>query len=330
MGRNETIITIGNERIKIPMGTNLLLLLAGAALLLLVGAKQTMFTIRPEEQGILLRFGKYVRTVDPGLHFKLPLGVEDVFKVPVQRQLKQEFGFRTAKSGSETPYVKRGYEGESLMLTGDLNSADVEWVVQYRITDPVLFLFNVRSVESTFRDISEATMREIVGDHSVDEVITWGKEQINQEVNEKLQERCEQYETGITIQVVLLQDVNAPPPVQPSWNEVNAAEQEKDQLVNQAKTKYNAEVPQAQGEASQVIKEAEGYALERVNWALGDREKFIQVYKEYRKAPDVTRRRIYLETMTEIMPKAGRKIVVDEDEKGVIRFLNLSEEGVVK
>lgn len=300
------------------------LLLAALAVAALVTVWQAVFTIKTEEVGVVLRFGRYARTVESGLHFKLPLGIETLHKVPVQRQLKQEFGFRTAKAGVRTSYVREGYEDEALMLTADLNSADVEWIVQYRISDPLLYLFNVREVENTFRDVTEAVMREVVGDHSVDEVITWGKDRINREVQALLQQRCDQYETGITVQVVLLQDVNAPPPVQPSWNEVNAAEQEKDQLVNQAKAKYNAEVPKAKGEADQMIRQAEGYALERVNRAQGDRAEFLQVYEEYRKAPDVTRRRIYLETMEIIIPKIGRKIVVDEKERGLLRLLDLS------
>ena len=318
---------VDDFEIKNPGRMALIALIIGAALLVLAGVRQTFFTVKPEEEGIVLRFGKHLRTVDPGLHFKLPFGLEKVYKVPVQRQLKEEFGFRTTKAGVRSDYRKRGYESESLMLTGDLNSADVEWVVQYRISDPLKFLFNVRSVENTFRDISEATMREIVGNRSVDEVITWGKEEINLETEVKLQELCDQYETGITVKVVLLQDVNAPPPVQPSWNEVNEAEQEKDKLVNQAKSQYNTEVPRASGQAERTIKEAEGYAIERVNQALGEAHKFLSVYEEYKKAPEVTRRRFYLETMAHIIPRAGRKVIVDQDENGILRMLDLGAEG---
>lgn len=317
-------------QIKNPKRAAALAVLAAVIIIVLAFAKQSFYTVSPEEQGIVLRFGEYVRTADPGLHGKIPLGIEKVYKVPVQRQLKQEFGFRTVKAGVRSQYKKSGYEGESLMLTGDLNSADVEWIVQYRIADPIKFLFNVREVEKTFRDISEATMREIVGDRSVDEVITWGKEEINLEAKKKLQERADQYETGLSVQVVLLQDVNAPPPVQPSWNEVNEAEQEKDKLINQAKSKYNTEVPKARGEAERQIKEAEGYAIERVNRALGQAHKFEAVYKEYRKAPEVTRRRYYLETMADIIPKAGRKVIVDKEDTGVLRLLDLGAEGGAK
>lgn len=300
------------------------LLAAVAVIVALAGFKGTFFTVDPEEQALVLRFGKHVRTVDPGLHFKLPFGIERVFRVPVQRLLKLEFGFRTMKAEIRSEYEKQGYDSESLMLTGGLNSADVEWIVQYRISDPEKYMFNLRDVTKTFRDMNEAAMREIVGDRSVDEVITWGKEEINMEVQKKLQELCAQYEMGITIQMVMLQDVNAPPPVQPSWNEVNSAEQEKDKLINEAKSKYNTEVPKAKGEADRKISEAEGYAIERVNMALGESANFNQVLEAYQKAPAVTRKRIYLETMNTIMPLIGRKVVADEDENGILRFLDLS------
>ncbi len=295
-----------------------------AALALLAGARQTYFTVAPEEQGLVLRFGKTHRTVGPGLHFKAPFGIEDVRRVPVQRTLKAEFGFRTLKAGVHSEYAKQGYEDESLMLTGDLNSADVLWVVQYRVTDANKYLFKVRSVDQTFRDVTEATMSEIIGDRSVDEVITWGKDEINSKVLKRLQLRCDEYETGLTVKMVLLQDVNVPAPVQPSWNEVNEAEQEKDKLLNQAKSRYNAEVPRAKGEADRTIKKAEGYAIERINQAKGESAKFMSVYNEYVKAPEVTRRRIYLETMAHVLPRSGRKIIMDQEGDGVLRFLDLS------
>ncbi|MFO8057075.1 MAG: FtsH protease activity modulator HflK [bacterium] len=296
----------------------------------LVSARQIVYTIQPEEQGIVLRFGKYDRTAGPGLHFKLPWGIENAYILPVERQLKQEFGFRTAKSDVRSQRRHKGYENESRMLTGDLNSAKVEWIVQYRITDPLKYLFNVRSVEDTFRDMSEAVMRQIVGDRSVDEVITWGKAEINKEAKEKLQELAEEYETGLAVHVVLLQNVNAPEPVQPSWNEVNEAEQQRDKLVNEAKGEYNKRVPRAKGAADRMIKKAEGYAIKRVNEAEGNAEKFTSIYNEYRLAPQVTKRRYYLETMADIIPKAGRKIIVDDKDSGVLKLLNLEGKGVQK
>jgi len=327
MGDSRWDRDVAQLQIKNPKKVAALAALAVMVILALAFARQSFYTVSPEEQGIVLRFGKFVRTAEPGLHGKIPFGVERVYKVPVQRQLKQEFGFRTVQADVKSQYRKKGYEDESLMLTGDLNSADVEWIVQYRIADPLKYLFNVRDVEKTFHDISEATMREIVGDRSVDEVITWGKEEINIKVKEKLQQRADQYETGLSVRVVLLQDVNAPPPVQPSWNKVNEAEQEKDKLINQAKSKYNTVVPKARGEAERQIKEAEGYAIERVNLALGQAHKFEAVYAEYKKAPQVTRKRYYLETMADILPKAGRKVIVDKEDTGVLRLLDLDGKG---
>lgn len=327
MALDDKEFDFGDLEIKIPKNLPKIILALAVLFVVLAGVRQTFFTVAPEDVGIILRFGKVERKVPPGLHFKLPFGIEEVYHVPIQRQLKQEFGYRTTKAGIKSEYQKRGYEDESLMITGDLNAVDVEWIIQYRINDPEKYLFHVRSVEDTFRDMTEAIMREVVGDHSVDEVITVGKEKINIEVKEKLQELCKQYETGISIQFVALQDVNPPPPVQASWNEVNEAEQEKDKLINEAKTRYNALVPKAKGEASRMIKEAEGYELERVNMAEGDRKNFIGIYAEYRKAPVVTRRRMYLETMAKIMPRVGRKIIVDEDEKSILRFLDLTGSG---
>jgi len=327
MGNSRWDRDVAQLQIKNPKKVAALAALAVMVILALAFARQSFYTVSPEEQGVVLRFGKFVRTAEPGLHGKIPFGVERVYKVPVQRQLKQEFGFRTVQADVKSQYRKKGYEDESLMLTGDLNSADVEWIVQYRIADPLKYLFNVRDVEKTFHDISEATMREIVGDRSVDEVITWGKEEINIKVKEKLQQRADQYETGLSVRVVLLQDVNAPPPVQPSWNKVNEAEQEKDKLINQAKSKYNTVVPKARGEAERQIKEAEGYAIERVNLALGQAHKFEAVYAEYKKAPQVTRKRYYLETMADILPKAGRKVIVDKEDTGVLRLLDLDGKG---
>ena len=281
------------------------------------------YTVDPEEAALVLRFGKFVRTSEPGLHFKLPLGVERVRKVPIQRQLKEEFGFRTVRAGIQTEYSTKSYAEESSMLTGDLNAALVEWVVQYRIVDPYKFLFEVRSVEDTFRDMSEAVMRRIVGDRTVNEVLTIGRAEVAAQVQVELQELCNQYETGISVDQVVLQDINPPDPVKPSFNAVNEAQQEREKLINQAQSEYNREIPRASGQAEQTIQEAEGYALNRVNRAEGDAAAFNALYGEYRKAPEVTRRRIYLETMAQVLPQVRSKVIVDEDLRGVLPLLNL-------
>jgi membrane protease subunit HflK len=209
------------------------------------------------------------------------------------------------------------------MLTGDLNAAVVEWVVQYRIVDPYKYLFRVRNVRDTFRDMSEAVMREVVGDRTVNEVLTVGRQQIADLVEQDLQALCDQYENGIKVEQVVLQDVNPPDPVKPSFNEVNQAQQEKEKLINEAQSEYNKVIPRARGEAQQTIQEAEGYALNRVNTARGDSARFVAVFNEFTKAPEVTRRRIYLETMNKILPQVKGKIVVDQDLRSVLPLLNL-------
>ncbi len=282
-----------------------------------------VYTVDPEEVGVVLRFGRYVRTSTPGLNFKIPF-VETLKKVPVQRQLKEEFGYRTSKTGIRSEYkTAENIAAESLMLTGDLNCAVVEWTVQYRVEDPVKYLFGVRDVQSTLRNICEAVMREIVGDRSVSEVLTIGREEIGVEAKTRLQQLCDQYGTGISIKLVVLQDVNPPDPVKPSYNEVNQAEQEKDRMINEAKADYNQFIPRARGEAESAIRIAEGYAVDRINRAKGDAERFELLYKEYSMAKDVTKRRLYLETMTEILQKAQKKIIVDDKQKGLLPLLQL-------
>jgi len=295
---------------------NLLLVILAIAV-----AVSGFYTVEPEQEAVITRFGRYDRTTDPGLHFKLPLGIELVQKVAVQRQLKQEFGFRTTEVGIRSQFSSVSYE--SSMLTGDLNAAVVEWVVQYRVVDSYKFLFRVRAVEDTFRDMSEAVMRAVVGDRTVNEVLTVGRQEVEDLVLQRLQELAEQYETGIRVEQVVLQTVDPPERVKPSFNEVNQAEQERERLINEAQSEYNKLVPRAEGEARQTIQQAEGYALERINRAKGEAARFEALYNDYRNAPEVTRTRIYLETMGRALPKAGRKVVVDGDLKGLVPLLNM-------
>ena len=280
------------------------------------------FTVEPEEAGIVLRFGQYVRTAESGLHFKLPSPIERVIKVPIERQLKEEFGFRTIEAAVQTEY-EEGYRDESTMLTGDLNVAVVEWIVQYRVDDPFEYLFKIRNVTQTFRDMNETVMREVVGDRSVNEVLTVGRQEISDEVQVRLQALCDAYENGIKVEQIVLQDVNPPDPVKPSFNEVNQAQQEREKMINEARAQYNQVIPKARGEALRAIEQAEGFATDRVNRSQGDAELFNQVYEAYRRAPDVTRRRIYLETMAEIYPKVKTKVVLDDALKSVLPLLPL-------
>jgi len=295
-------------------------------LFLLVGTFSSFYTVQAESQGIVTRFGKYINTVDPGLHFKIPFGVDNVKEVPVQRQLKVEFGFGTRGAVNPHQYSsdpkERAYERS--MVSGDLNAANVEWVVQYRISDPISFLFKVRNPEQTFRDISESVMRSVVGDRTVDEVITIGRQEIESEAVVQMRDLVERYELGMTIDQVQLKDVNPPQPVQPSFNEVNQAQQEREQLINVANGEYNKVIPKARGEAEQKIQAAEGYALKRVNEAQGDVSRFNAVLAEYIKAPEVTKRRLYLETMGDVIPQLGQKVVVDDKASQVLPLLQMN------
>ena len=302
---------------------NLLRVAAAVAAVILFFA--SVYQVQPDEAGVVTRFGRYARVTDPGLHFIVPF-LENVTKVPVERQLKEEFGFRTVEAGVRSVYDERQFLEESLMLTGDLNVAVVEWIVQYKVQDPRAYLFNVRDIRSTFRDMSEAAMRDVVGDHSVDEVLTVGREQIASRAKDLLQEMNNRYETGISVQQLVLQDVNPPDLVKPSFNEVNEAIQEKERLTNEALAEYNQAIPRARGDAERLIQEAEGYAAERVNRARGEAARFESVYAEYRNAPRVTRARMYLETLSEVMPRLGQKVILDESGANVLPLLNLNGE----
>ena len=292
-------------------------------ILLLATLFTSVKTIGPEEEGVVVQLGRYNRTLQPGLNFILPFGFETMHKIPVQRQLKEEFGFRTTSLNGQTAYAKEQFADESLMLTGDLNLTDVEWVVQYRITDSYKYLFKVRNAEKTLRDMSEAAMRKIVGDRTVNEVLTVGRQEISTSVEQLLQEMCNEYENGIRIDQVVLQDVNPPDAVKPSFNAVNEAQQERETLINQAEAEYNRVIPRARGEAEETIQLAEAFALNRVNRAKGETARFNSLFDEYVKAPEVTKQRIYLETMENVLPKIGNKIITDEKGSNVLPLLNI-------
>ena len=315
------------ENFKLPQISGKALRWTIAVIVLIVFFFSSWFTVDPEEVGVVVRFGKYVRTVDPGLNFKWPFGVETVYKVPVQRQLKQEFGFRTLRPGVRTQYSQNRYTDESLMLTGDLNAAQVEWIVQYRIADPYKYLFRIRNAEGTFRDINEAVMREIIGDRTVNEVLTVGRQEIATSAEVAIQKLATQYETGIKVDQVVLQDVNPPDEVKPAFNEVNEAQQEKEKMINQARSEYNKVIPKARGEAQRIIEQAHGYALERVNTAQGDVARFNALFNQYRRAKEVTKQRMYLETMNDVLQKVGRKLITDKKATGILPLFDLSKLG---
>lgn len=291
-------------------------------IVILITGWSTAFQIGAEEVGVITRFGKFTRTVESGLHFKMPF-VEGLAKVPVERQQKQEFGYRTTSAGVQSQYSKSGTKDESLMLTGDLNLADVEWVVQYRVDDPYNFLFRVRNAENTLRDISEASMRQIVGDRTVNEVLTIGRAEIAGKMKAQIQDLSNEYTLGLRVEQVVLQDVNPPDEVKDAFNAVNQAQQQKETLINEAKSEYNKVIPRARGQAEETIQQAEGYATKRVNNAQGDVSRFNALYGEYVQAPQVTKRRIYLETMNEVIPKLGEKIITDNNGSNVLPLLNM-------
>ena len=320
-------IVVGDREVNIPSFSNIGWLTIVLVLLGILIIWSAVFTIAPEEVGVVLTFGKYTRLAEPGLQFKWPRPIQTVTKVPVQVQLKEEFGFRTLQAGKRTQYARGAATGESLMLTGDLNVAVVEWTAQFRVNDPYKYLFKVRNVHpETFRDMNEAVMREVIGDRSVSEVLTIGRQEIASEAEIKLQELCDQYDTGLKVDQIVLQDVNPPDQVKDAFNEVNMAQQEKEQMINQARTEYNRVIPRASGEAEQTIQQAEGYATDRVNRSRGDAELFKSLLASYRRSPEVTRRRIYLETMNAVYPKVKQKIVLDKDLEGVLPLLLLGQE----
>jgi membrane protease subunit HflK len=279
-------------------------------------------TVPADSQGVLIRLGRFHDTVPPGLRFKLPLGIDQLIVVPVQRQLKLEFGFSTP--GSTNPEQRSSDpEAEQSIVTGDLNMALVEWVVQYRVEDAKQYLFGVRSPGETLRASSESVMREVVGDRTVDEVLTIGRQEIENESLNRLKQLSQRFGLGVSIMQVQLKNVHPPRGVQASFNEVNQAQQEREQMINVANGEYNKAVPRARGEADQRLRGAEGYALGRVNEARGDADRFNALLAEYLKAPEVTRQRIYLETMAEVLPALERKVILDESVGGLLPHLSL-------
>lgn len=285
------------------------------------------YTVPSDSVAVVQRFGQYLKDVPSGLHFKLPFGIDIATVVPVKRQLKQEFGFSTPGATDQFQGPRHGRKEnvlETEMVTGDLNAALVEWVVQYRISDPAKYLFEVREPSETLRYVSESVMREVVGDRTVDEVITIGRQEIESEALVKMQNLSTKYAMGISIDQVQLKNINPPKPVQESFNEVNQAQQEKEKLINEARREYNKVIPLAEGEKDQRIREADGYRLKRINEAEGDAARFTALLSEYSKAPEVTRRRIYLETLQDVLPGIHSKIIVDEQSQGILPLLNLN------
>ncbi len=300
--------------------------IAVVGLIVLYGLFTCFFTVPSDSRAVVMRFGNPIKIEQPGLRFKIPFGVDQHVIVEVERQLEQQFGY--GRPNQEDPWQTSPpseQEDEKNMVTGDLNSARVEWVVQYRIEDPMQYLFEVRDAKSTLRHLSESVMRWVVGDRTVDEVITIGRREIEDEVRERLQDAVADYAMGLHINQVQLRNVNPPERVQASFNEVNQAQQERENAINVANGQYNKEVPRARGEADRMIRAAEGYALKRVNEAEGDVAAFEAMLAEYSRAPEITRQRLYLETMGRVLPEVGRQFIIDEHAAGILPFMNLTD-----
>ena len=288
-------------------------------LLVLIGGKSTFYTVEPDEEAVVIRFGKYLGTYPPGLHFKLPFGIDKNINVKTKRVLQEEFGFRTVDlKPRRTEYSETSHIDESLMLTGDLNVADVEWVVQYQIADPFKYLFQTKAPVGNIRDVSESIMRRVVGDRLVTDVLTTGRVEIAANAKELMQGVLNHYDMGVKIVTVELQDVNPPELVKPSFNEVNEAKQEQEKVINQAEEAYNKVIPEARGKAEKMISEAKGYANALINHSLGDAKKFESLVKAYNRAPRITKKRIYLETLESVFEQMEDVVIVDPKVKGVV------------
>ena len=308
-----------------PKSTSKLIFWLFIALIVLIAASTCFYTVKADEQALILRFGKHVDTTNPGLHFKLPFGIDRKFAVPVKQIFKEEFGFRTHSAGVRTQYDPNDQSQESLLLTGDLNIADVEWVVQYQIADPLKFLFSIRKPVAALRDLSESVTSLVVGDRTVTNVLTVGRASTQNDIEERLKQKLAEYNTGLKIVEVFLQEINPPETVKPAFNAVNEAKQEKERLINNALKDYNQVVPKASGLAKKLISEAEGYALQRVNEAKGDANRFNAIRAQYDKAKEVTRKRLYLETMSKILPSAKEVYIIDDKSNKPIPILQLGQ-----
>ena len=295
-----------------------------AVVAVLIMGFTSYYTVEPQETAVVQRFGKFIQIADAGLHFRIPFGIDTVKKVVTGRVLQREYGYRTVQPGVRSRFVEKGYEEESTMLSGDLNVVNLQWIVQYKVQDPVEYLFQAHDVEGTLDDISESVVRRIVGNRYADEVLTVGRADIAEKARKEIQLIMDQYKAGLSIVTVKLQNANPPDPVKAAFNEVNEARQEKERMINDAQQAYNQKIPRAMGEARQTITQAEGYALEQVNRSQGDVSRFTEILAEYQKAPDVTRRRMYLDSFGELIGRIDHLYVMDEKQTNLLPLFNLS------
>ncbi len=320
----EEIIDVGKKKF---MNFSKWIPLVIVVLLILSGLRGLIYSIGPDEVGVIQRFGKYIGLSSPGLHAKIPFGMDRVTPIKVEKVFKTEYGFKTIEPGVKTRYSSANYQDESLMLTGDLNILDVRWIVQFKIKDPVKLLFATRRPEDNIHDISQVVMRRLIGDYSVDEVLTAKREEIDDLAQQEIQRILDSYDVGVHIVTVKLLDVNPPDTVKSAFNEVNEAKQEKEKMINQAWEAYNKVVPKAKGTAEKTIREAEGYALDKINRAKGESERFLATLEEYKKSPEITQKRLYLETLAEVLPKAKEKYIIDSKQTSILPLLDINRKG---
>jgi len=318
----EEIIDVGKKKFS---EFSKYLIWVPVVLLIIIGLQGLIYSIGPDEVGVIQRFGKYIRLSSPGLHAKIPFGIEKVTPIKVEKIFKEEFG--TGREDSPSRVTGRENRDVSLMLTGDLNILDVRWIVQYKVKDPIKFLFIVRNPRNIIRDVSEVIMRRLVGDYTVDEVLTIKREEIDHQAQIETQKILDEYQTGVQVVTVKLLDVNPPDKVKPAFNEVNEAKQEKEKMINQAWEAYNKVVPKAKGEAERTIREAEGYSLDKINRAKGEAERFLATLNEYKKAPEITQKRLYLETLNEVLPKVKDKYIIDPRQSSILPLLDIGKKG---
>lgn len=312
---------------EVPKNVVALVLYGLVALLVLMSVRGAFYTVGPEEVGVVMRFGRLHTIAPPGFHLKMPFEVDTVHHVATETVHKEEFGFRTHRAGTRTQYSAARFDDESLMLTGDLNVADVEWVVQYKVRDPGTFFFNLSEPEQTVRDVAESVLRQVVGNRTVDGVLTTGRSRIEIRTKEAMQKVLDEYKSGIRVTIVQLQNVTPPKPVQASFNDVNRAEQDMEKLENEARAQFNKEIPNAKGEAKRTVDRAEGYKVDRINRAKGDVARFSGILTQYRKAPEVTRTRLYLEQLNKVLPSTDSITVIDDTIRGILPHLSLGKAG---
>jgi membrane protease subunit HflK len=324
-------VKIGNNEFEVSTSGYWLVLLGIVAIIILATVAMSFYTVDANERGVVLRFGKYNRTTTPGLHWKMPWNLEKLYKVKVDYQYKEEFGYRTLRAGVKSRYSTDDFTDESWILNGDMKISDILWTVQYRISDPVAALFRVKDVSGSIRNVAESVMRETVGDRSFHETLQLERVNIQEIVRKKMQETLDSYNIGITIKLVQLKDVLPPQPVRDSFNEVNRAKQEQETAINEAQRQYNKEIYKVEGEAKKIIQEANGYAINRVNNAQGDANFFNSVFANYQKAQQITQKRLYIETMEELMKRVKNKYIIDEElGGGVLPFLNMTGKEALK